>query len=176
MTSIPRTLLSLMPLVASFALGCGSIAEPLDPQTQSLRGQFVLAEEPAEPLTIAESQEKIAEQPEVVVVGRIDASTFDPWAKGQAAFVISEAPKDGAGHADRPGHDAANCPFCKRRAAKQDATALIQLRDEQGEVLPIDARKLLGVKENQVVVVRGQGQVNDLGVLIISATGVHLRK
>src|SRR5690348_12755919 len=102
--------------VVSFNLGCSSAAT--DPKVVKLRGQYVLPDEPADARTIAESQEAVGSGGDVVVVGRIEASTIDPWAKDQAAFVLSEAPLDATSHGDRPGHDAANCPFCKRRAAK----------------------------------------------------------
>ena len=43
-------------------------------------------------------------------------------------------------------------------------------------ILPIDARQLLGVEKDQVVVVRGKGHVDKLGVLVISADGIHVRR
>jgi hypothetical protein len=54
-------------------------------------------------------------------------------------------------------------------------TALVQFRDEKGELLPIDARELLGVSQDQIVVVRGKGHVDKLGVLVVAATGIHVR-
>jgi len=47
--------------------------------------------------------------------------------------------------------------------------------DEQGQRLPIDARKLLGVKENQLVVVRGRPKIDEFGGLVVSADGIYLR-
>ena len=35
----------------------------------------------------------------------------------------------------------------------------------------MDARKLLGLKDGQVVVVRGQGQVDDLGNMVVRTNG-----
>ncbi len=165
--------IALMFVVAAVALasGCGTAN---DPRTSALRQKFLATEEPAGAITIAESQQKLEPDGQVVAVGRIGASGIDPWAKGEAAFVISEAPE--GGHADQPGHDAANCPFCKRRAAKADATALVQFQDEQGNVLPIDARQLLGVADNQVVVVQGRGRLNEVGMLVIAASKIHVRK
>lgn len=153
--------------------GCGDAP---DPQTLALRQRFVRADEPTGALTIAEAREKLGDGGEVSAVGRIGAAGIDPWAKGQAAFVISELLAPPTGHGDSPGHDAANCPFCKRRAVKADATALVQFRDEQGNVLPVDARTLLGVDVDQVVVVQGQGRVNEVGVFVIAADKIHLRK
>jgi hypothetical protein len=157
--------------MAAAFVGC----ESEDPRVPALRGKFLLAEEPAGAVGIADSS-KDKEPHEVVVVGRVKAGEFDPWAKDQAAFIISEALADDHAHSDDPNHDAANCPFCRRRAERANATALVQFHDENGQLVPIDARKLLGVSQDQVVVVRGTGKVSDLGVLVISATGIHLRR
>jgi hypothetical protein len=165
--------LALVASLLAASQGCGNAP---DPQTLALRQRFVQTDEPAGALTIAEAREKLGGGGEVSAVGRIGAPGIDPWAKGQAAFVISELLAPPSGHGDSPGHDAANCPFCKRRAAKADATALVQFRDEQGNVLPVDARKLLGVDVDQIVVVQGQGRINEVGVFVIVADKIHLRK
>jgi len=157
-------------LLLAGLVGC----DATDPKTLELRNRLVLTEEPAGAMSIAESREKLAANPEVVVVGRIQSGEVDPWAKGQAAFMLSEDLGDA--HAKTSGHDPANCPFCRRRAEKGNTTALVQFRDETGKPLAIDARELLGVGDNQVVVVRGKGEVNDLGLLVIAADSIHLRK
>jgi hypothetical protein len=145
-------------------------------ELETLRNRLVLVDEPLGATTIADSRDKIDAEQEVVVVGKIGAGEIQPWADGQAAFLISEVPADNA-HASSPGHDPATCPFCRRRAEKAaSVTALVQFRDEKGELLPIDARELLGVSQDQVVVVRGKGHVDKLGVLVVAATGIHVRK
>ncbi len=163
--------------------GCGQA----DSQVSSLRKQLMLVEEPAGASSIADSRDALAPKEaseetaeesldqDVVVVGRIGAGEYEPWAEGQASFLLSEALPE-TDHASTPGHDPATCPFCRRRAQKANATALVQFRDKKGDVLPIDARKLLGVEKNQVVVVRGKGHVDKLGVLVVSATGIHVRR
>jgi hypothetical protein len=147
-----------------------------DPRTEALRQKFVLAEEPSDAKTIADSRAQVGEQPQVVVVGRISGGEVEPWADGQAAFMIAEALPADDGHANAAGHDPTTCPFCRRRAEKANATALVQFLGEDGKLLDIDARKLLGVAKDQTVVVQGQGAVNDLGVLVIAANGIHVRK
>ncbi len=167
------TMLAVVVAVAWFVAGCGAS----DPRTRALRERFLLADEPAGALGIADSRDSIDSPREVVVVGRIRGGGFDPWAKGSAAFVICEALSEADQHSQTDGHDAATCPFCKRRVEKANATtALVQFFDEQGSLLAIDARDLLGLAEEQVVVVRGRGQVTDQGMLIIAATGIHVRR
>lgn len=144
-------------------------------EVDTLRNRLVLADEPAGATSIADSRDKIQAEQDVVIVGKIGAGEFQPWADGQAAFLMSEVPVDNT-HASTPGHDAATCPFCRRRAEKAaSVTALVQFHNEKGELLPIDARELLGVSQDQVVVVRGKGHVDKLGVLVVAATGIHLR-
>ncbi len=160
-------------LVATLA-GCTSS----DPRTAALREKFLLADEPPGAATIADSRDKATsgDNDDVVVVGRIWGGEVEPWAEGEAAFMIAEALPDDDGHAHADGHDPATCPFCRRRAEKANATALVQFNDEEGKLLPIDARKLLGVTKDQTVVVEGAGHVNELGVLVIAAHGIHVRK
>ncbi|MEX2114943.1 MAG: hypothetical protein WD845_17250 [Pirellulales bacterium] len=167
-----RSLLPALAVLAASLTGCTAH----DARTEALRKQFVLVEEPPGAATIADSREQAAADDNVVVVGRISGGEVEPWADGQAAFMIAEALPADDGHADAAGHDPTTCPFCRRRAEKANATALVQFNDEQGKLLAIDARKLLGVAKNQTVVVQGQGHVNDLGVLVIAAKGIHVRK
>ena len=110
--------------------GCGPASPGVDPATLALRSRFWLTEEPTGALSIAQAEEQLGQSSEVVLVGRIEAGKMEPWEPGKAAFMISELPES-TGHADAPGHDAANCPFCKRRAAAQASTAIIQFQDDQ---------------------------------------------
>jgi hypothetical protein len=157
-----------------------SACNKVDERASSLRRQLMLADEPAGAAGIAEARDGMTTDPQsehdVLIVGRIFAGEFEPWADGQASFLLAEALPE-TEHAATPGHDPATCPFCRRRAEKADsATALVQFRDANGKVLMIDARELLGVEEDQVVVVRGKGHVDRLGVLVVSATGIHVRR
>ncbi len=166
---------SFWPLAAVLVAALAGCTSSNDPHTAALREKFLLPDEPPGAATIADSREKAAADADVVVVGRISGGEVEPWAEGEAAFMIAEALPDDDGHSHAEGHDPATCPFCRRRAEKANATALVQFNDEQGKLLPIDARKLLGVAQNQTVVVQGEGHVNDLGVLVIAANGIHVR-
>jgi hypothetical protein len=111
----------------------------------------------------------IAPAGSVWVIGRIFAGDFEPWEPGSAAFLISELPAEGHGE----GHDADNCPFCKRKAAKAPK-GMVRFLDEQGQPLPIDARKLFGVEKNSVVLVQGDVSVGELNTLVIDAAKMHI--
>lgn len=109
-----------------------------------------------------------AETIAVSVVGRIFAGDLEPWENGQASFLLAELPAEGHGE----GHDADNCPFCKRRAANAP-TAIVRFVGEDGEVLPHDVRQLFGVEKNSVVTVRGVAARGELNTLVITADGLY---
>lgn len=104
----------------------------------------------------------------VNVVGRIFAGDLEPWEAGQASFLLAELPAEGHGE----GHDADNCPFCKRRAANAP-TAIVRFVGDDGEVLPHDVRQLFGVEKNSVVTVRGVATRGELNTLVVTAEGLY---
>jgi len=184
--------------------GCKS--EQLDPETVAIRESVLLADEPAGAMTLTELAAQLdvaanktatisatdstsdtapvsegeaipaesatdSTSQSVVVVGRIFAGEMEPWDPGKASFLLAELPDEGHGE----GHDADNCPFCKRKAARAP-TAIVQLVDDSGQVLAVDARKLLGVQSKDVVVVRGSVTPGELNSLVITARDLHVRR
>lgn len=190
---LPRFFAASM-LACLVAIGCRG--EQLDTKTAELRQQYLVATEPAGALTLSELATQLGvikpdDQPavddktaessaggtdsapgaeSVVIVGRIFAGDLEPWDAGKASFLIAELPEDGHGE----GHDADNCPFCKRKAAKAP-TAIVQFVDATGQVVPIDARKLFGVNKQDVVVIRGQAAAGELRAMVVTVTDMHIR-
>jgi hypothetical protein len=152
-------------------LGCGS-EEALDPAAWALRQRLLLETEPPAAMSLADARDAIASGSEVVVVGQIDSE--QAWQAGKAVFVIRELVEEPDAHGGT-GHDAANCPFCKRRRA-QAPTAVVQFLDEKGNVLSYDPRTLLGLQANQVVVVRGRAEIDELDTLLVSAEGIYVKQ
>jgi hypothetical protein len=178
--------------------GCKS--EQLDPETIAMRQRVMLVDEPTGAITLTELAMQLGvlapeaaaatdvgavqdttampdgpaadSSPEsVVVVGRIFAGQMEPWEQGKAAFLLAELPDQGHGE----GHDADNCPFCKRKAARAP-TAIVQLVDDSGQVLAVDARKLLGVQSQDIVVIRGSAIPGEHNSLVITAHNLHIRR
>lgn len=79
---------------------------------------------------------------------------------------------DDHGHA---GHDHSNCKFCQQAQGAAESQAIIQFADDNGEVLHFDPRELLGVSKNQLVVIRGDALVDELGTLVVDANGIYVR-
>lgn len=141
-----------------------------------LRGKFFLPSAPSEVQPITEAKRVVEERPEVVLKGRINAGKHDPWEPGKATFVITEAAIELTAHDKDPNHDADNCPFCKRRKSAAEATAIVQFVDDNGEVLSVDAQQLLDARKDQLVFVRGAGQVNGLGTLVVNVQGIYVQR
>jgi hypothetical protein len=146
---------------------------------EQARTAFTIAEVPAAALTVGDAQKLLQKAPKnraaVTVVGRIAAREGeDPFLDGKASFVLMDLPDDD--HSSKKGHDADNCPFCKRRKAKA-AMAAVQFVDEAGAVVPLDARTLFGVSADAKVVIRGQGYFNPklpFPIVQLNAEGIHV--
>jgi hypothetical protein len=152
-------------------LGCGS-EDALDPAAWALRQRLLSPTEPPGAMSLAEARDAVSADAEVVVVGQIDSEPA--WQAGKAVFVIRELAEDDDAHGGS-GHDPANCPFCKRRRA-QAPTAVVQFLDEEGNVLSYDPRTLLGLEANQVVVVRGRAEIDELDTLLVSAESIYVKQ
>ena len=141
------------------------------------RQALVLTEEPAGALPLAAAREQLGIEPRAVVVaGRIGGKGVEPFLEGKASFSLLEVPA-ADDHAAKPGHDADNCQFCKKRQANATMAA-VQFLGPDGKPIPVDARTLFGVQKGQDVVIRGTGVFDTkLGVPIIQVTadGIFVR-
>jgi len=146
---------------------------------EQARVSFRIAKAPAAALSVGDAQKILEKAPKnraaVTIVGRIAAREGeDPFLEGSASFVMMDLPDDD--HSSKKGHDADNCPFCKRRKAKA-ALAAVQFVDADGAVVAIDARKLFGLRGGEKVVVRGQGYFNPklpFPIVQLNAEGIHV--
>jgi hypothetical protein len=135
----------------------------------AVRESLVLPAEPAGAVSLAAARGTLGLEPKpVVVAGRIGGKGMEPFLEGKASFSLLEIPEDD--HAEKPGHNADDCPFCKKRQANATMAA-VQFLGSDGKPLPVDARKLFGVEKGQDVVIRGTGVFDaKLGVPIIQVT------
>jgi hypothetical protein len=135
---------------------------------------------------VAVKKQAVALPPlEVVVTGQIggmpnvwpETHPDFPWYKGQASFFLvdTKVASQFATHAKKHGGNH-NCSFCQSLARKNaSAIAVVNLTDEQGKTLRIDARELLDLKENTTVVVRGKAKLLAGRLLVIDADGVYVQ-
>jgi len=151
-------------------------ARGLDIDPVAIRQQLLLPAEPAGATTPTLAKQKLNATPQpIVVAGRIGARGMEPFLDGKASFVLVEIPADD--HAKKPGHDADNCPFCKKKNANAPMVA-VQFLGADGKPIPIDARKLFGLDKGADVVVQGTGVFDAklaLPIIQLTADGIHVR-
>ncbi len=184
--------LSVAVLVTAAGVSFSSAAGGLD--TAGHRDRLRMADEPKgaqQVLTVQKAFVAAPSQPnapatrDVVISGQIGGMpnvwpeqhpTF-PWYEGQASFFLvdSKIAAQFATHAKHHGGNH-NCAFCQSLAAKNaHAIAVVNFVDERGEIIRLDARELLGLKENQAVVIRGKARLLGGSMLVIDADGVYAR-
>ena len=154
--------------------GCDPSAETAVPAANAVDGtQYLLPAEPADSQDVIATRTSSRDQDPVVVVGRIGGSA-NPWVKGRAAFSIVDSSLKAC--SDIPG-DKCRAPwdYCCETDKLVEATALVKIVDQQGQLLRTDARQLLDLAELQTVVVRGTAERDDAGNLTILASGVFVR-
>jgi hypothetical protein len=170
-------LLSLGLLIST---GCGqtsAVEVKLDPSLAAQRNQVLLADEPADAVGILELRDAKPGDSEVVVFGRV-GGVADPWTKDRASFVITDPTLAGAeaqGHTTSNG-EACNCPFCVANRKPNDGIAIVELVGEDGQIMPFDARRVLGLAVDETIVVRGKARVDGLGNLVVAANGCYIRR
>jgi ribosomal protein L18E len=153
----------------TWIVGCG---ESSDATADAIRKQpvadpykVVLTDEPDGALGVSELRELAKDDDYVVMVGRIGGAT-EPWVEGRAAFAVVDAAIKLC--------EGGVCACCKDKIC--DATALVKIVDEHGRLLKTDARELLNVKEDEIVVVAGKAIRDDAGNMTILASGVYVRR
>lgn len=165
-----------LPLLVLYILLLSGSALALDLDPAAVRQQLLLPAEPAGAITPTAAKQKLAAAPQpIVVAGRIGARGMEPFLDGKASFVLVEIPADD--HAKKPGHDADNCPFCKKKNAASPMVA-VQFLGADGKPIPIDARKLFGLAKGADVVVRGAGVFDAklaIPIIQLTADGIHVR-
>lgn len=134
-------------------------------------------------LVADKQQPGVAKTRDVVLVGQIggmpnvwpDTHPHFPWYAGQASFFLvdSKVAAQFASHAKA--HGGEDCAFCRQLAAQSaHAAAVVNFVDANGKIIEIDARQLLGVKERQTVVIRGQARLLAGTLLVVDADGIYV--
>ena len=165
-----RRLLPVFAVLIPAVIGC---QDAVDPRIADLQKQLLLTRKPAETVTVSSiradlKQENAPSETDVVIFVRINAGDLPPWEPGKAAFMGTDA----TGHEGEEDHDPYTCPFCSRNI--EDYQAWIRFCDKSGEIIDIDSRELLDVKEKQLVVVRGKASLDDQDYLIVQADGIYV--
>ncbi len=170
---------TLLLSVATIALtGCGSSSssgELAQVTPVSIDGsKFILTEEPDDAVGVIEARESAENGAPVVVVGRIGGSV-NPWIQGRAAFLLLDASMSVVAE----GQDSGGPELCTGDCCESEragCTTLVKVVDAEGKLVAADSRQLLGVAENDFVVVRGKVNKDESGNIIVLADGVFVRR
>jgi hypothetical protein len=133
--------------------------------------------EPPGAKNVLQVRQQAKDGDEVVIVGRVGGST-KPIADGMIVFTIVDASFQPCNEKTM---DSCPTPWdycCDPKEKLAQATAAIQVVDEQGNTIAKDARQVLGIKELATVVVRGKAKRDDKGNLTVVAEPkqVYVRK
>lgn len=166
-------------LLASALMGCGSASDStMEPTTItpiSVDGsKYVLAEEPDGAMGVIETRKTAANGDPVIVVGRIGGAK-DPWIEGRAAFMLLDASMVVVAE----GTESNEGEICMDECCaieRAGSTTLVKIIDDDGKILGVDARQLLGVQADDMVVVSGKASKDDMGNFVVLASGVHIRR
>jgi hypothetical protein len=155
--------------------GCGKTpvaGKPSAAPVETTAVSYLVKEEPAGALGVADARQSKEAVEEITVVGRIGGSG-KPFVEGAAAFTIVDP---SVPHCS----DEEGCPtpwdYCCQTDVLPTSTALIKVVDPQGQLVAEDARKLLGVKELAMVVVHGKAERDEKGNLTVLADQVFVKE
>ena len=136
--------------------------------------KYILAAEPAGAQGAIELRKSAKNGDAVTVVGRIGGDV-NPWIEGKAGFLIVDLSIKSCAET---GDDACSTPWdycCSDPTLLATGIVSIKIVDESGETVRTDARKLLALKELNVVVVKGKVDRDDKGKFVVLATGLYRR-
>lgn len=162
-----------MALLIASVPGCApSASPPAQTQKSEAGAKFIAASEPANAVGVGSARESSQNDEDVVLVGRIGGSG-KPFVDGVAAFTIVD-PK--VPHCSK--EEGCKTPWdycCEQNQVKQNI-ATVKIVDGETNTVQEDARKLLGVKELNVVVVHGKAKRDDAGNLTVLADQIYVKE
>lgn len=154
--------LAVLPISA----GCGTAATA---KTENVKSELVLNAEPGGAMDVLDVRENAKDGQAVVMLGRVGGG-IRPWIEGRAAFLLTDERVQGC----EDGQCGEECAQCAKELA--EASTMVKFLDANQKVMAVDSRELLGLKERQIVVVRGTANRDANGNLSIVATGIYVRK
>lgn len=163
-----------------FSIGCGSVSGPTPSAVTKTEAapsadgaKLLLAEAPSASEDVIAARASAKDGDDVSIEGRIGGAV-DPWVDGRAVFTIVDRTLIPCN--ERLGD---NCKtpwdYCCDTDRLSKSIVTVKFVDEEGRTVPTDARKLLGVKELETVVVKGKAKRDDEGNLTVLATGLYVK-
>lgn len=174
-TNIIVLFMSVIALVSN--TGCGSASGTASHQssvpTKVDASKYILSEEPEGAVGVIAARESAEDGTPLVLVGRI-GGTANPWVDGRAAFTLLDPSMSVVAEGEELG-DGEICTGDCCATERLHCTTLVKVVDGQGQLVPVDSRKLLGLNESDMVVVQGTAQRDKSGNFVMLARGVYNR-
>jgi len=171
------SLVAALILAAVVGCGQGTSSEVSDQYLTPVSvdgSKYVLADEPDGAIGVIAARQTANDGEPIVVVGRIGGSA-NPWIEGRAAFMLLDASMVLVANGTENAAGEVCLDDCCA-AERAESTALVKVVDANGKVLSADARQLLGVAADDMVVVRGKANKDNNGNFVVIADGVHIRR
>jgi hypothetical protein len=136
--------------------------------------KYKLGAEPDGAVGVIAARESAEDGALLILVGRIGGAA-NPWIEGRAAFTLLDASLSVVAEEEKT-EEGELCTGDCCATERLNCTTLVKVVDEQGQLVPVDSRQLLGVKESDLVVVQGTAQKDKHGNFVMLATGVYIRR
>lgn len=169
MMRIASFYVSVLSVLSLLITGCAESTATAPPALKAT--QFLLASEPAGALDVLDIKEQLQDGERVVVMGRVGGG-IKPWIDGRAAFLLTDSRIEAS--CEDGDKCELGCPGCSKEM--MEASTMVKFLGDDGKVLPVDARELLGLKERQTVVVEGLASRDSTGNLSIAGRNIYIRK
>lgn len=158
-------------------LGCLAIVGCTGQTGPSAQGKAILlSTEPADAQDLNDYKNSLVSGlgvGEATIVGRVRSGEKEPWDEKEATFLLTSLELENE-HEHGGGDDHSDCKFCQ--AKENESMTLVRVLNSDGGAIKTDARKLLGLKTKDIVVVQGQGMLSDEGSLLFDATRVFIKQ
>lgn len=160
----------------SYCSGCGTApaSQKSVVVTNVDAAQFQLADEPDGAMGVIDALESAEDGAPLVLVGRVGGST-NPWIEGRAAFTLIDASMSVVAE----GAESTEGEICMGDCCATErlkCTTLVKVVDPQGNLVLVDTRQLLGLKESDMVVLQGTAKRDNAGNFVMLAKGVYVRR
>jgi hypothetical protein len=159
------------------AIGCAKTSSPSatsqSPDADTL-SRYFLTDEPADAKSVVDAKASAQDGEEITLVGRIGGSD-SPFVAGRASFTIVDTSLVPC--SEKEGD---SCPtpwdYCCDTERLPAGTAVVKIVEADGKTLAKDAKRDLGMKELQTVVVKGTAKRDDAGNLTVLSPALFVRK
>lgn len=158
----------------ALSVGCGRVSDTTPAAAAAVDASlYQLTEEPDGAVGVIAARESAEDGTPLVLVGRVGGAT-KPWVDGRAAFTMLDASMSVVAEGESS-DEAELCLGDCCAANREGCTTLVKVVDEQGRLVRVDSRDLLGLKKSDMVVVQGIAQKDQAGNFVMLAKGVFIR-